>query len=311
MADLQSFKKYLIDKRLVPAKKQPYYVHWVSNFLISYKKKEVTPVDDSLVNSFLERLAKTNEDWQVNQAREALRLFFYYISQGTDKHPHPIIPLESDSAWQHVVQQMREALRLRHRAISTEKTYLNWVRGFYTFLHGKHPAEIDSSDVKRFLSYLAVDGKVAASTQNQAFSALLFLFRHALDQDLTDIADTVRANKRRKLPVVISKQEVQRIFSHLDGVALLMARLIYCCGLRLQECLSLRVKDLDFEQNTLTIRSGKGDKDRLTVLPQSLKNDLHTHLVDVRQLHEQDYGQLNAAGIQLKATWKSANALYA
>lgn len=299
MANLQAFKKYLTDKRIVSQKKLVYYVHWVSKFLISCRKKEVVPADDRHVEPFLEHLAKSTEEWQVNQAREALRIFFYYNAQGEEKGSSHIMPLESDSAWKHTVQQMREALRLRHRAIRTERSYLHWVRAFYTFLEGKHPGDLDSRDVKSFLSHLAVDRKVAASTQNQAFNALLFLFRHALERELTDIVDTVRAKKPRRLPVVISRQDVQRIFSHLDGVALLMARLIYGCGLRVQECISLRIRDLDFEQNTLMIRSGKGDKDRLTVLPQSLKDDLHTHLLDVRQLHDQDFAREHVAGVSL------------
>jgi integron integrase len=165
-------------------------------------------------------------------------------------------------------------------------------------LDGKDPARIDSADVKRFLSHLAVERKVAASTQNQAFNGLLFLFRHVLDREFA-IADTVRAKAKRRLPVVLKRQEVQRIFEHLDGFHLLMARLIYGCGLRVQECISLRVKDIDFKQSGLTVRSGKGDKDRLTVLPESVKNDLLAHLIEIQKIYEGDTARAEIDGVWL------------
>jgi integron integrase len=298
MADLQAFERYLADKRIVPEKKVSYYVHWVSRFLTFCKKAKVTSTDDRQVEPFLQKLAKSNEEWQVNQAREALRLFFYYTSHAEEESADRVMSVEAKTAWQQTADRMREALRLRHRSLRTEKSYLQWLRSFYAFLQGKHPAEVDSGDVKRFLSHLAVERQVAASTQNQAFSGLLFLFRHVLDREL-NISETVRAQGRRRLPVVLSKQEVQRIFEHLDGTHLLMARLIYGCGLRVQECVSLRVKDLDFEQSSLTVRSGKGDKDRLTVLPASLKNELHSHLVKVRRLYDQDTAQGDVEGVWL------------
>lgn len=171
--------------------------------------------------------------------------------------------------------------------------------GFQGYLAGKAPAEIGSSDVKRFLSHIAVEKKVSASTQNQAFSALLFFFRHVLDRDLADISEIVRASPRRRLPVVLSRQEIQRVFAHLQGVYLLMAKLIYGCGLRIQECADLRVKDIDFERGTLTVRSGKGDKDRVTVLPESLKMELQLHLAGARRIFDQDFRDGRAEGVAL------------
>jgi integron integrase len=189
---------------------------------------------------------------------------------------------------------MQEALRLRHRATSTEKTYMKWLRSFYTFVAGKNPGDINSQDVKNFMSHLAVSQNVSASTQNQAFNAMLFLFRNVLDRPLADIAETVRARKRRRLPVVLKKKEINAILEHLPPLHQLMARLIYGCGLRVQECLSLRIKDLDFEQGSLTVRSGKGDKDRLTVLPESLKNNLQGQIMRARELfdHDRKHGAL-------------------
>lgn len=146
---------------------------------------------------------------------------------------------------------------------------------------------------------MALERKVAASTQNQAFNALLFLFRNVLDRELVDVSETVRAKTRRKLPVVLKKDEINRIFGKLSGIYLLMARLIYGGGLRVQECISLRVKDIDFERSALTVRSGKGDKDRITVLPESLKNDLLAHLLTVKKVYEQDFSHADAEGVSL------------
>jgi len=190
--------------------------------------------------------------------------------------------------WTIVETKMREALRLRHRSIRTERSYVGWVRAFAETCN-RPPEAVDSSDVRRFLSYLAVERKVAPSTQNQAFHALLFLFRHVLERgDLKDVANTVRARPKSRLPVVFSPEEIRRIFAELDGVHLLMARLIYGCGLRLQECLRLRVKDIDFTRGCIVVRSGKGDKDRLTVLPETLRADLQAHLQKIRPLYEKD-----------------------
>lgn len=153
--------------------------------------------------------------------------------------------------------------------------------------------------MKQFLSHLAVSKNVSASTQNQAFNALLFLFRNVLDRPLDDVADTVRASSaRRKLPVVLKKHEIHAVFEHLAPLHRLMAQLIYGGGLRVQECISLRVKDIDFEQSSLTIRSGKGDKDRLAVLPESLKEDLQQQLAGAREFFDRDRDR-GMAGVSL------------
>lgn len=164
---------------------------------------------------------------------------------------------------------------------NTEKAYLGWLRSFYRFVNGVSPHELDSNHVKDFLSNLAVERNVAPSIQNQVFNAILFLFRYVLDKDLGNIVGSVRASKKRRLPVVSTQQGDFRLFDHLNENCLLMSRLIYGGGLRLKECLRLRVKDADFERDCVIVRSGKGDKDRETVLPTSLKNDLRQHLKKV------------------------------
>ena len=159
---------------------------------------------------------------------------------------------------------------------------------FCKHLKGSSPYSLDNSHFTDFMTYLAVERKVSASTQNQAFNAILFFYRHVLDKDVGELSGAMRAKYRRRLPVVLTKQEIAQIFEHLKVNHLLMCKLIYGCGLRLKECLNLRVKDIDFAQNCLTVRSGKGDKDRQTVLPEGLKNSLQKHLEEVHSLYEED-----------------------
>lgn len=299
MTTLQEFEEYLADRQLVQKKQLPYFVRWVSNYLSFCEKSDSEPDSEDQVQVFLHFMAKSKEEWQVKQAREAIRLFLFCLSRTGTESTGAAASSFPSASWQQVTVQMREALRLRHRSLRTEKSYLQWLRAFQGFLAGKPPVEIGPADVKRFLSHIAVEKRVAASTQNQAFNALLFLFRHVFDRDLADISETVRASPRRRLPVVLSRQEIQRLFAQMQGVSLLMAKLIYGCGLRIQECADLRTKDIDFERGTLTIRSGKGDKDRVTVLPESLKRELLLHLSGVRRLFDQDFLDGKAEGVAL------------
>jgi len=187
-----------------------------------------------------------------------------------------------------LLDRVREANRLRHGSRSTEKSYVGWIRRFILF-HGKrHPAEMGAPEVTQFLSALAVEGQVAASTQNQALSALLFLYRHVLHQDLPWLDDIVRARRPKHLPVVLTRDEVRAVISKLDGTPRLMATLPYGAGLRLLECVRLRVQDLDFAMNQIIVRDGKGAKDRVTVLPAVAKEPLTQHLLKVKRQHEAD-----------------------
>jgi integron integrase len=191
---------------------------------------------------------------------------------------------------------MVEVLRVRHYSRRTEQAYVHWVRRYVEFFDRRHPRELDESDVNRFLTHLAVKEHVAASTQNQALSAILFLYEQVLQQPLDRIEGVVRARRPKRLPVVLTVDEVSRVMSHLTGDKWLIAMLLYGGGLRLLEALRLRVKDLDFELGELTIREGKGDKDRRTMMPQAIKHPLQEHLQRVQVTHERDlaagYGQV-------------------
>jgi integron integrase len=170
------------------------------------------------------------------------------------------------------------------------KTYEQWLRRFLRFQQMRHPREMGSAEVNAFLSHLAVNLEVSASTQNQALAALLFLFRDLLERDL-ELEGVVRARRPKRLPVVLDQGEVRAVLNHLDGNAALVAGLLYGSGLRLMEALRLRVQDLDFAGQAITVRDGKGGKDRRTLLPRRLAEQLHEHLHDVRQLHQKDMAE--------------------
>ena len=190
-----------------------------------------------------------------------------------------------------LLDQVREGIRVRHFSLRTEDAYVDWVRRFVLF-HGKrHPREMGAVEVQAFLSHLAVERQVAPSTQNQAKAALLFLYREVLGVDLPWLTEVVHAKRQPRLPVVLTPAEVRVLLDQMEGVMALVARLLYGTGMRLMEALRLRVKDLDFEGRELVVREGKGGKDRVTVLPDSLVAPLRRHLDRVRALHERDLAE--------------------
>ena len=183
------------------------------------------------------------------------------------------------------------AVRLRHYSWRTEKAYVGWIRRYLSYHRGRDPASMGPAEVQSFLSRLAVDGKVSASTQNQAFSALLFLYRDVLGVGLQGLENTERAKRPERLPIVLSEAEVRSILRHLKGRMLTMAILMYGSGLRLLECARLRVKDIDFDRKEITVRDGKGRKDRVTVLPGRVSDRLRSHLEKVYRVHQQDLAE--------------------
>lgn len=187
-----------------------------------------------------------------------------------------------------LMDQLREAIRSRHYARRTEATYCQWVLRFIRFHAMRHPKEMAEPEVNAFLSHLAVHGNVSASTQNQALAAILFLYRQVLGIELGELREVVRAKLPTRVPVVLSRDEVRDVLTHLAGDRWLISSLLYGAGLRLLECLRLRVKDLEFDGSQIIIRSGKGAKDRRAILPESLKKPLREHLVRVKAMHDQD-----------------------
>ena len=186
------------------------------------------------------------------------------------------------------LESVRDLIRVKHLSYRTEEAYLGWIRRFILFHDKRHPKDMGAAEVQAFLTHLAVEGKVAAATQNQAFSALLFLYREVLQKSLGTIENVVRAKKSKNLPNVLTKDEVQRLLAYMSGEQWLVANLLYGAGLRLMEGLRLRVKDLDFEYRQIVVRDGKGGRDRVTVLPDKISDALREHLGRVRRLHEED-----------------------
>ena len=187
-----------------------------------------------------------------------------------------------------LLEQVRDAVRRLHYSDRTEEAYVHWIKRFIYFSGKRHPAGLGAAEVTAFLNYLSRERTVAAATQNQALSALLFLYREVIGQPLPWLDELDRAKRPARVPAVLTRQEVSRLLGEMRGSKWLMASLLYGAGLRLRECLKLRVKDIDFGYGQVTVRDGKGAKDRVTMLPASLAEPLKLHLQRVRKLHERD-----------------------
>ncbi len=187
-----------------------------------------------------------------------------------------------------LLEDVRDTLRLRHYSYRTEKSYIYWIRKFILFHQKRHPTEMGKDEIRNYLTFLARKRQVSASTQNQALSALLFLYKHVLQKDIGYIDQIERAKKPKRIPVVFSKAEAQKLLAQLNGKYWLAAALMYGAGLRVLECMRLRVKDIDFDYSQINVRDGKGHKDRITVLPENLKSPLKRHLQQRLALHQRD-----------------------
>ena len=190
-----------------------------------------------------------------------------------------------------LLEQYRERLRVKHYSLRTEEAYLHWARRFIYFHAKRHPRDMGGLEVEAFLSHLATEGRVAPSTQNQALAALLFLYREVLAKELPWMEGIVRAKRTARVPVVLTENEVRALLAQLDGTRWLAASLLYASGMRLLEGLRLRVKDVDFERREITVRDGKGGRDRRTMLPERLIEPLRAHLARVKGLHERDLAE--------------------
>jgi integrase len=206
------------------------------------------------------------------------------LARSVPAHP----PATVEPAAPRLLDRVRQAIAALHYSPRTERSYVAWIKR-YIFFHGKrHPTEMGAPEVRRFLASLATTGKVSASTQNQAFSALLFLYREVLHREISGLETVERAKRPVHVPLVLSHEEVAAILGQLRGVFWLMASLMYGTGLRLLECASLRIKDVDFHRNEITVRDGKGLKDRVTLLPTKLRDPLRTHIARVQRIHLAD-----------------------
>lgn len=290
------YSNYLKIKAKIPDNQISFYLRWVTQFFAFCNKTPDLTFDSDEVHAFLDSLGHRYEDWQVNQARKAIELYRFLQSKSNTQYFKEGSKTFSD-AWKNAADEMVKLLRLKQRSYRTEQTYLGWLRDFYRFIGGRAPETIDDKHLMDYLTYLAVERHLAKSTQDQAFNALLFFFRHVIGREPGNIKDAIRAKRKRRLPVVLTRNEISRLFMQLSATSLLMAQIIYGGGLRLRECVSLRIKDIDFEQNILSIR-GKGDKDRRTLLAGTVAAPLKAHLETVREIFEVDR-QAEVAGVYL------------
>lgn len=281
-ASLQQFGQHLLRARLVTERAAPYCVRWVRRFLQRPACDE--PLADQ-VRRFCEDLERDDrcQEWQVLQAEQALRLYFVNFLQRTDWHRRPASTVVDERGRTRplpALEQLRLRIRTRHYSYRTEVSYVDWVRRFFAYLSERSGAEpcVDSASVRDYLTHLAVRRRVSASTQNQAMCAILFLCREVLGVNLEDLALTVKAKRGLHLPVVLSIPETVALLAAMRGTPALMAALIYGGGLRVSESCELRVKDLDFDQGLVFVRGGKGHKDRSTLLAETGRDELRTHL---------------------------------
>ncbi len=275
------------------------------------------------IEAFLAALREQGTaDWQVRQAEHALRILYemflpqYSATKRTATGPanqppsgdaiamaagfrDHVIPGEVERRFSPVVEAVRTAIRTRHYSLRTETSYLDWVRRFIAFHNYADPRGLGAAvAVREYLEYLAVKREVSASTQNQALNALVFLYGQALGSPIGEMEEYARAKRPQRLPEVMTRDEVEALLSRMDGVTGLMAGLMYGSGMRLMECVRLRVKDIDFARNQIMVRDGKGQKDRITMLPERFAAPLKEHLGRVRAIYDQDLAQ-GTAGVYL------------
>jgi len=213
----------------------------------------------------------------------------YPLGRIGDERGRPCFVAEpTPGAMPKLLDRLHEAIRVRHLSPRTEEAYRHWIKRYILFHRKRHPLEMGEGEINAFLSHLAVREQVSASTQNQALAALLFLYRHVLNREIGNLGEVIRAKRPRRLPVVLTRDEVKAVLANLSADRWLIASLLYGAGLRLMECLRLRVQDLDFARHEITVRDGKGAKDRITLLPQSLIDPLRDHLQKVKVVHELD-----------------------
>ena len=274
-----------IDERFkVSSHKIPHYLRWISKYITF---SENAPSTLNTREEFLKYLGSRYPAWQAEQAEKAMTIYQSFIRKEKNKHPYTKKTLDN-TVWKNVILNMQNEMRLQNKSLQTERSYLYWANDFRRYSGSVCPNALSQDDLKAFLTYLAVERSVAIATQKQAFNAILYLFRHVLDKPITDLDCVIRSKQPHRLPLVLSLKEVSEIIRPMEHPYRLMTEIIYGGGLRLSECLRLRIKDVDFQNTILTVRSGKGDKDRQTLLSEKVLSVLKNHVRDVRKYYEDD-----------------------
>jgi len=291
---LPEFRNYLLSNNIVPQKKIQFYAYWASNFMAFSKRNKGMNMDIT-IQSYLNHLRSNDQiaDWQLKQAEEAVLLYINHYSANNSELVKKSVECKEPENISKVIYELRKAIRVKHYSYRTEQSYIAWTKKYYYYLDNCTPKGTDrkrmnEDNVRDYLSHLAVKKKVSASTQNQAFNALLFLSRNVFNFELGNLGKTVRAKRGRRLPSVLSIEEVQNVLKHIDGVNLLIVQMLYGAGLRLMEVARLRIKDIDFSSKLIFVRDSKGDNDRSTVLPDSIIPQLRKQLIITKELHKKD-----------------------
>ncbi|MFZ2959720.1 MAG: integron integrase [Candidatus Ozemobacteraceae bacterium] len=330
-------RKYLeiLKRKGISSGDHGFFLKWLRYFLDFCEKYRFSSREETSLAPFLVKLQERNQSpAQKHQACRAIKLYFSLfpekdsppkaetsaastIFQDLGKRPRKITQSTEDygqttsakvseekietvtgSSWVKEFNGLSSAIIVRHYSPKTEKVYRVWLRKFQAFTHSKSPNLLSVADVKDFLTFLAVKGKVAASTQNQAFNALLFFFRHVLGKEFGKVDGVVRAKRKNPIPVVLSRDEINAILDHLTPPYDLIVKLLYGCGLRLFECLGLRLQCFNFDEGLLTIHDGKGQKDRTLPLPAKIISDIKVHIKNLKALHRKDL-EADCAGVFL------------
>ena len=281
----------LIQKNLGFDKKANFDIQRIRRFIQKSTAARLQSVQSWDVAQYIQGLREWGkiEEWQIEQTESALIWFFKdHLEFSSWNGYSRRYKYKFSPSWKHTGEKLERELKARHYAIRTTHTYIEWVSRFSKFKVSKKPEEIILADLEEFLTHLAVTAKVASSTQNQARHSIGFLFKHVLKLDTTDLKNVLKAKQSTKVPAVLHKTEVKELFKFLSGTSKLMAQVLYSSGLRLNECINLRVKDIDFHNNSIIVRLGKGGKDRVTVLSNKLEGDLKRHIARVKELHNED-----------------------
>lgn len=304
MIPIQPEIKALFDKQLlgreIPIGVQSQYRKWLRYYLDFCHKYHFNNKIENSLPRFLKKLQeKRQSDQQRKQAAEAVSLF-YETGQSNSVNEKRTVretqapyvkkngPKHTNANWTTPYEELNAQIQMRHYSPKTLRAYSGWVKKFQSFTRSKDPLLLSTTDVKQFLTHLAVKAKVSASSQNQAFNALLFFYRHVLKNEFGDIKDVPRAKRKPYIPVVLSREEIDTILENLHYPYSLVVKLLYGCGLSLSECLDLRMNVFNFDTSILTIHDGKGKKDRTVPLPETIVPELKTHIESVITLHEED-----------------------
>ncbi|MDH3972633.1 MAG: integron integrase [Deltaproteobacteria bacterium] len=314
--DIRAKFDAILHKKQLPIKSRNLYRKWLSYYLDFCKKYNYKALDKESLLPFIEKLKEKNQSMdQQKEASQAVKLYLFSFDKRSHSNPsHPAdsrlprFPLNDRinphtaepwpgeeissekraAGWNEAMERLKKSIMVRHYSRRTLSAYHMWVKKFQGFTRNKEVELLDSSDVKNYLEHLAVNQGVAASTQNQAFNGLLFFYRHVIKKDFGIHKDTVRAKRKPYIPVVLTREEIDRILFHLDNPYKLAAQLMYGCGLRRFECLQLRINNFNFDEGILTVHDGKGKKDRTVPLPDTLMPCLNEQIELVKNLHEKD-----------------------